>query len=268
MEDGRLPAAVVLNDEERAQLLGRRGVRRDFRDWNRYCIRYQCKVEEKFAYRPLAIVQSLREHTLDIPWQTDQWVRKTAGNPDPFGKVLQLLAEFPGVGRKVISIEGPGGGMAGLDAFQHAFVTASTMVDRDALRTVTGEERQLTRFVVPWICLTPGQFVNRSKGSPYYGFYWDLNPWDPFKPGEAQTAGGGVVVPPALYSMTGVYHYLRALAGQPVDTAGITEDYVKGQALPSSPVCAHGGLPGHGTGFRGARGRNLHGPVGSFAARP
>ncbi len=233
LADGCLPPIPELNKSQRASFLdNRHGMKHDFAEWSRFCISYHRKVENQFAYRPLTIVQTLRERPLDIPWRTEQWARKIAEDPDPFGKTLKLLAEFPDAAERAVPIARSGAaGPYTLEALHQDFVRTAAMVDKKALKTIDREERKLLQFVVPWICRTAGRFVNRSKGSPYYGFYWSFNPEDPFKPGDTQTSGGNVRVPHALYSMTGLYHYLRALAGQPVETTGIRQDYVKDQTF-------------------------------------
>ncbi|HOF89727.1 MAG TPA: hypothetical protein PLZ36_16735, partial [Armatimonadota bacterium] len=96
-----------------------------------------------------------------------------------------------------------------------ALAAAAALIDREALGAVTAEQRQLLQFVIPWICRGGGQFVNRSKGAPYYGMEMMFAPNDPFTAGDTHTALTKTPVPAALHSVTGLNRYLHALANQP-----------------------------------------------------
>ncbi len=225
---GRLPAMDGLTPEQQAALAHpTTGVVSDYRAWIRYCIAYNRRLEAAHRYEPLPVVRRFQEHPLEMPWRAEDWTRRLTGVDEPLVAALDVYRDAMGVAVPPPELDACPAKSAPpdpLEALRVALTDSATIVDREALGALTPEKRALMHFVVPWINKVGTPFVNRSQGAPAYQMHRIFRPSDPFAPGAGVTPGG-MTVPPALYSMTGIYHYLRALAGEPVRTDGIRQDF-------------------------------------------
>ncbi|MHB9134188.1 MAG: hypothetical protein ACYDBB_24215 [Armatimonadota bacterium] len=195
------------------------GIRADYRAWITNVRDYSKQLTTLHAYRDVPLVAKLAGDPINAPWQLDDAARR-------------LLDGKPGVetgvaqgGRAWCTIAGmdtlPGlhsraRGHTATDCMTYSLTEAARLVDKNALGTVTPEQRTLLRFVIPWICRSGGQFANGSKGSPYYGMEMQFQPNDGFTAGDALTRLAKTPIPPEINSVTALTRYLHALAGMPV----------------------------------------------------
>ncbi len=222
---GNLQVRRATPEQERALRDPQIGFVRDYRAWSQHCIAYNRKLEAAQQYTPLPPVRRLKENPIQAPAIGDRLAR-TYTNAAAIRTARSLLGMHPdGSCTHKLQQTEP------LARFIETFGTAAELVDRKALGAVPGKKRELLHFVLPWICTINRPFVNQSKGAPAYRMNWAFYPNDPFRPGTEKTRSGRPV-PKGLYSMTGLYHYLRALAAQPVQTTGIRPDYAKDKTVP------------------------------------
>jgi hypothetical protein len=259
LERGQVPVPGLPAETAAALRDPTDGVAADYRKWLTHLRQYYRLLRERNAYREPQVVEQLLDDPVTVPWRLEQWVRDVAaglcarrsadaeeanamsgrGGPlprtrpaggaagAPLAQAEALLSELPGVAVKAPSVTAAAlhTGVPALDRFVNRCVETSEIVDRQALGRVPRSERELASFVVPWITAVNGRYHPASKGAPDYSMHMIFYPSDPFSPGALVTTNAQVRVPPALFSMTGVYHYLRALAGAPVVTQGIPEDW-------------------------------------------
>lgn len=214
------------------------GTRADYQAWITDFRAYNRRLEKLQGYEPIPILRAWKDEPLDIPWRVNAWIRDMTDTPADVPGCLQQVRRLleARTGRRFPDPATPGAEpdptAGAMDRFTAAFLAAATAVDQTALGRITPDHRRLLRFVVPWICRTNGRFQAKSKGAPPYGFHWRFQPPDPFKPNDLLTSKFGLFVPMELGSQTGVYHFLRALAGQPVRTNGIMQDHGSPAAHP------------------------------------
>lgn len=206
----------------------RYGARADYSTYVRHCREYNRTLAQSQNYPRIPAIARVQDDPIEGVWRVESWTTNllnTGGRKKPgFWRVQELFEALPGndgespvLGSKILK------GGQHLKSFRSMFETAAEYMDEIVLGEFGPQDRRLLRFVVPWICRCNRRFVNRSKGAPPYYMHWGFYPSDPFEPGNSKTQESGTAVPERLHSMTGLYHYLRALAGEPVSTTGICD---------------------------------------------
>ena len=234
LEGGTLPAVILSGTNGAAFASAEYGVTADYRAWRSNLRAYNHRLENSQQYRPLPILAALKDDPLDAAWLADSWMRQTVGtgSHSVFDTVDRLCDAFGDTNQPLHTTHDAKAAGTPLECFVQVFTNSASVVDRQALARIPPSDRELLAFVVPWVCRVQECFTNASKGAPYYGFHMVYEPPDPFKPGDRTTAAG-MPVPPRLYSQTGLYHFLRALAGQPLQTTGIVADWDAKASHPS-----------------------------------
>lgn len=223
LEQGKLPALGLEPAKESALLHPTYGAVADYRAWITNVRDYSRGLEEFQGYRDLPVVKELAGDPLNVPWRMESWARGCLAGPAGSDTALReaaiLARDFPDRPRgRAVELPPPSTAVA-LPRFTQAVTLAAEVMDKQALAQVTPAERELLRFVIPWICRSGGVFVNQSKGAPSYSMEMMFAPHDRFAAGDAVTGLSQTPVPPALKSVTGLARYLHALAGQPVVSA-------------------------------------------------
>lgn len=196
------------------------GVVADFRTWKRETRAYHQRLARAYRYRELPLVERLKTEPTAAALIADRFAselkdRCTAGHG--LAGLQFLLTQQTGARPP----ESPPPPPATLHAFLAALGAAAAVVEDQALGLVTSEQRALLRFVVPWLCRSAGPFHPRSKGAPGYSMTWYYWPADRFAPGATHTGLTEQPIPLPLYSMTGIYHLLRSLSGEPMVLQGV-----------------------------------------------
>ncbi len=206
LEDNQIPDLGLDEARQAAMLHPEYGVRADYQAWIADLRAYRRRLESFHNYRDLPLVAELCDEPLDVPWRLPQWVG-------------QLTAGAPGVDTAWQTVERAGRelfgdrwGAAGkrrphanssTGRLLEALVAAATIVDQEALATVTPADRERLRVLLPWLCRSGGRFHPASKGSPAHGLAMIFSPRQPV----AELAEVG------LPSGTAIGHYLQTLAG-------------------------------------------------------
>lgn len=227
---GQLPVKPENEMQAEALQAPDRGVRHDYQVWLDHCIEYNRKLETQQQYTPLAIVRELKENPIETPWRAAAWADRVTVDR---GKTALTTADALLTQLTATATNRPLPTVAPtFDRFLAEFESAAATIAEKGWATVPAAERDLLQFVLPWLCHTGRNFVNQSQDAPTYFLSRTFSPTDPFTPGSERTPQFNRAVPARLYSMTGCYHYLRALAGEPVATTGIRRDrHVGGSTL-------------------------------------
>lgn len=216
---GQLPPLDVDAAKSAALRHPEYGVVADYRAWITHVRDYSARLEAFQAYRDLPIVKELASDPVNVPWRLDAWARPlftgAAGADSALRQATALAGGFPRQPGTAAVQAAATTAKTAVGRFAAALTLAAATVDREVLGQVTPAERELLRFVIPWICRSGGTFVNKSKGSPSYSMEMMFAPRDGFNAGDAQTVLSKTPVPPALHSFTGLTRYLHALADQP-----------------------------------------------------
>lgn len=221
LEKGKLPLLAIEPAKQIALLDPTYGVAADYGAWINNIRSYSHNLEDFHGYSDLELVKEFAGDPLNTPWRLDTWARTCMkGIPGPdsaLSEAATLANSLPDSSKPASALPVPSlKEQTALELFSSTVKLAAEIVDKEALAKVSQDERELLRFVIPWICRSGGSFVNKSKGSPQYFMEMMFAPNDPFKIGDKYTAVSKTPVPAALGGMTGLNHYLHALAGRPL----------------------------------------------------
>ena len=223
LEEGKLPPI----DAPAEQISALRKYATDnFRRWRNHLCGYAASLRERHAYEDLALIARCYDDPLAAPAQMEAWHRDlisgAPGLATALAEVERALRALP-VAQRASHPPPPLVSATGIDKIAKASIAAAEIIDKRALRRLRPKERELMRFVLPWLCRSAGTFGDAPKKCPSYRLMWAFLPSDDFLPGSSVTQRAQISVPPEIKSMTGIGRYLRALAGKPTSDCFLEE---------------------------------------------